>query len=95
MGEVDLFRKVLWSKSHLCCLEIGISVHRLAAAARPTHKHFMDIPTVQFRRIRIANRNQQLWYYLAEIVRPQPWQESAGGTRRSSLPCLSQGNEDQ
>jgi hypothetical protein len=35
-GKVDLFRKVLWSDSHLCCLEVGSSVHRSAAAAPNT-----------------------------------------------------------
>jgi hypothetical protein len=30
---VVLFRKVLWSNSHLCCLEIGSSVHRTSMAA--------------------------------------------------------------
>ena len=96
---MDLFRKVLWSNSHLCCLEISSSVHRSAAAARSTHKHFMDTPAVQFSRVRIANRNQQQWHYLAETARPQPWLKSAGGTnrntRRSSQLCLSQGSEDQ
>jgi hypothetical protein len=29
----DLFTKVLWSNSCLCCLEIGSSVHKSAAAA--------------------------------------------------------------
>jgi hypothetical protein len=37
--ELDLFRKVLWSNPHLCCLEIGSSVQRSAAAAQPTCKH--------------------------------------------------------
>ena len=96
---MDLFRKVLWSNSHLCCLEISSSVHRSAVAARSTHKHFMDTPAVQFGRVRIANMNQQWWHYLAETARPQPQLESAGGTnrntRRSSQLCLSQGSKDQ
>lgn len=84
MGEEDLFRKVLWSKSHLCCLEIGSSVYRSAAAARSTLK---------FSRVGLANTNQQPWYYLAETARSQPWLESAGGTRRNAgrevLSCAS------
>jgi hypothetical protein len=32
-GGVDLFRKVLWTNSLLCCLEIGSSVHRLAGSS--------------------------------------------------------------
>ena len=34
--EVGLFRNVPWRNSHLCFLEIGSSVHRLAAAAQST-----------------------------------------------------------
>ena len=93
---MDLFRKVLWSNSHLCCLEISSSVHRLAAAARSTCKHFTDTPAVQFSSVRIANTNQQQWHYLAETARPQPQLKSAGGTRAKSSPlCLSQGSKDQ
>jgi hypothetical protein len=95
---VDLFRKVLWSNSCLCCLEISSSVHRSAAAARSTHKHFTDTPAVQFSRVRRANTNQQQWHYLAETARPQPQLESASGTNRntrSSQLCLSQGSKDQ
>jgi hypothetical protein len=50
-GEMDLFRKVLWSNSHLCCVEICSSVHRSTAAAQFTHKHFTDKPAVQFGRV--------------------------------------------
>ena len=92
-----MFRKVLWSNSHLCCLEIGSSVHRSAAAARSTHKHFMDTPAVQFSRVRIVNTNQPRWHDLAETARPQPNQhESAGGTRISreaSVLCSASLNE--
>ena len=52
--ELDLFRKVLWSTSHLCYLEISSSVYRLAVAAWPTHKHFTDTPVVQLGRVRLA-----------------------------------------
>ena len=74
---MDLFRKVLWGTFCLCCLEIGSLVYRLVAAAASqfTHKHFMDTPAVQFGRVRIAN-TQQLWHYLAETARPQPWLKS-------------------
>jgi hypothetical protein len=56
------------------------------------------MPAVQFGRVRKANRNQQQWHNLAEIARPQPELESAGGTNRntgrSSWLCLSQGSKD-
>jgi hypothetical protein len=68
---VDLFRKVLWSKSCLCCLEISNSVHGSAVAARSTCKHFMDTPAVQFSSVGIADTNQQRWHYLAETARSQ------------------------
>jgi hypothetical protein len=67
MGEVDLFRKVPWSNSCLCCLEIGSSVHSLAVAVRSTRKHFMDAPAVQFSRVKVASMK---WHYLAETARP-------------------------
>jgi hypothetical protein len=93
---------VLWSKYHLHCQEISSSVHRSAAAAPSTSKHFTDTPAVQFGRGRIADTNQQQWYDLAETSRPQPnWHESAGGIqnggdiRRSSWLCLSQRSKDQ
>jgi hypothetical protein len=91
MGEVELFRKVLWSNSCLCCLEIGSLVHRLAAAAQSICKHFIEISAVQFGRVSLANRNQQRCLYLVNTARPQP-----GGTRatrnarKSSGLCLSQ-----
>jgi len=50
MGEVDLFRKVLWSNSHRCCLEIIASVPRSAAGGS---KHFMVTAAVQFARVRL------------------------------------------
>lgn len=31
--------------------------------------------------VRIASMDQQWWHYLAESAGPQPWHESAGGTR--------------
>jgi hypothetical protein len=41
MGEgwsgVDLFRKVPWSNSHLCCLKISSSVHRSAGSSSSIH----------------------------------------------------------
>ena len=36
-GEVDQFRKVLWSNSCLCCPEIGSSVHRLTGSCSSIH----------------------------------------------------------
>jgi hypothetical protein len=62
VGKWTCLEKVLWSNCHLCLLELSSSVHRSAAAARSTRKHFMDTPAVQFGRVRIANRNQQLWH---------------------------------
>jgi hypothetical protein len=53
MGEVDLFRNVLWSNSHLCCLEISSSVHKLAEAAQSTPYHFIDT-IVQFARVGVT-----------------------------------------
>lgn len=52
LGKQTCLEMVLWSKSHLCCQEI--SVHRLAAAALSTRKHFTDIPAIQFSSIRIS-----------------------------------------
>jgi hypothetical protein len=60
---------VLWSNSYLCCLEISNSVHRLTVAAPSTHKHFTDIPAVQFSRVGIANTNQHQWQYLVKTAR--------------------------
>jgi hypothetical protein len=59
-GGLDLFRKVLWSNSHLCYLEIVSSVHSLAAAAQSTGKHFMDTPAVQFGRVGVTTVVTQL-----------------------------------
>jgi hypothetical protein len=36
-GEVDLYRKVIWCNSRLCCLEISSSVHRLAGSGSLIH----------------------------------------------------------
>jgi hypothetical protein len=85
MGEVDLFRKVLRSNSHLSCLEISSSVHRSAAAAASSmHKHFMDMPTVQFDKIGTTNTNQQWWHYLG-----MSQQEGPSGTPGEVLCCAS------
>jgi hypothetical protein len=91
---VNLFRKVLWSNSCLCCLEIGSSFYRLAVAAQSTCKHLRDTPAVQLATVGLATvvvwPSRDSW--------PQPWLESEGGTNRitrSSRLCLSQGNKDQ
>jgi hypothetical protein len=42
------------------------------------HAYFTNTPVVQFGRIGIANRNQQLWHYLAEKARLQSWLKSVG-----------------
>lgn len=46
---------VLWSNSHMCCLEICSSFHRSATAARSTHKHFTDTQAVQSSRVRLES----------------------------------------
>jgi hypothetical protein len=88
---VDLFRKVLWNKSHLRSQEISssVQVHRSAAAARSTHRHCTDIPAVQFGSVGIVA-------VVVGTARPQlNWHKSAGGTRadrntrRSSQLCLA------
>lgn len=79
--EVDLFRKVLWNNSRLCCLEIGSSVYRLAVPSirKPPGMH-QQFPSS---RVGVASTNQQ-WWHLGETARPQPLLESAGRTRRNS-----------
>jgi hypothetical protein len=98
LREVNLFRNVLWSNSGLCRLEIGSSVHRAAAAAQSTHKHFTDTPAVQFSRDGRANTSQQWWDDLAETAKAQPLLESAegpAGTRGEALGCASQQSKDR
>ena len=52
--------RVLWSHSHLRCLELGSSAHRSAAAAAGSpRKCFMDTPAVQLSSVGMANTNQQ------------------------------------
>jgi hypothetical protein len=80
---VDLFRKVLWRNSCLCCLEICSSVHRLAAAARSTRKYFIDTPAVQFGRVALAKA-------VTKPSRASQASASAGIIRRDG-----RGNEDQ
>lgn len=89
MREADLFRKSLWSDSHLCYLEISSLVHRLAAHL----KTFYGYTSSPVFRVRTVNANQQWWHDLAETARPQPWLRSATGTqreaRKNSQLCLS------
>ena len=84
---MDLFRKVLWSNSHLCCLETSSSVHRSASTARSTGKHFTDTPAVQFGRVGIATA----------VSRPSRDSQASAcrNTRRRSQLCLSQESKDQ
>jgi hypothetical protein len=54
----------------------------------------MDTPAVQFRRVRLANRNQQWWHDLAESARPHlslgsSHQEVPGRTPGEVLCCVS------
>jgi hypothetical protein len=83
---------VLWSNSHLCCLEISSSVHRSAAAAN-TYKHFTDLAAVLFSRVGRANRNQQQRKPSLSIGTSQ--QEGPRGAPGEVLNCASQGSEDQ
>jgi hypothetical protein len=50
-GEVELFRKALWSNSCLCCLAIGSSVHGLAGSSSLIH---LQTAAVQFGRVGLA-----------------------------------------
>jgi len=81
---------VLWSNFQLHCQEISSSVHRSAAAARSTCKHFVNIYTSS-PAVAQPSRNSQ----------PQPnQQDSMGGTRTiksdsSSRLYLSQQSEGQ
>jgi hypothetical protein len=53
--EISLFRKVLWSKSSLLCLEIGNSIYKSASSRSLTiSKHFMDTQAVQFGSVGLA-----------------------------------------
>ena len=97
---MDLFRN--YSLEQIPSALLGnpqFSSQESSAPAQSTHKYFMNI---QFSRVRIANRNQQWWHYLAETVRPQSnRQKSARGTRttrntsRNSRLCLSPRSRDQ
>jgi hypothetical protein len=89
MGEVDLFRKVLWSNSCICCLEISSLVPSLAVAAWYTCKYLKDTPSVQFWRVRIANTSAAV--ALTGRGRPQPhMSQLEGGTGTPGvLLCLS------
>ena len=58
MGEVDLFRNVLWSSFHLRCQEISSSVYRSPVTTQSTLKSFTDIPAVQFSSI-----GKQRWWH--------------------------------
>ena len=87
---MDLFRKVPWNNSHLCCLEIGGSVPRSAGRGSLIHSRTVQgAPAVQFRRVGLANRSQQRRHDLAETSRPQPLFESTGGTWRTPGEVLS------
>jgi hypothetical protein len=77
---VDLFRKVLWSNSHLCCLEISSSVRRLAGKSGSIHsQHFTDTPAVHFSRTVLAtavtqpSRDSQA-SALARVSRRDKWE---------------------
>ena len=75
---------VLWSKFHLHYQEISSSVHRSAAPARSTCKHFTDTPAVQFSRVGIANMN------LSAVAWP-----SRGSPASVELAGVSRRDQDQ
>jgi hypothetical protein len=50
----------LWNKSHLPCQEMSSSGHQSTEAVQSTHKHFIDIPAVQFSSVGIAALVAQL-----------------------------------
>ena len=77
--EISLFRKVLWSKSSLLCLEIGNSIYKSASSRSLTiSKHFMDTQAVQFGSVGLAT-------VLTWPSRDNQVLDSARGTRRASL----------
>ena len=94
---MDLFRRVLWSNSHLCCLEISSSVHRLAAAAaRSSWKHFTDTPADQFSRVGLGSAViQHSSRDIQASASPRVNRRTRRNTRRSSWLCLSQESENQ
>jgi hypothetical protein len=47
-GKWTCLEMVLWSNSHLCCQEIGSSVHGSAKAAQSTSTPFTVVPEVKF-----------------------------------------------
>jgi hypothetical protein len=71
-GEVDLFRKVLWSNSLLCCLEISSSFHRVAACDPLTNTSCIHQQSCSADSLRTVDRDQHCWHSLAETARPQP-----------------------
>ena len=81
-------------------LEIGSSVHRLAAAAWSTHKHFTDTPAVQFRKslgskqesavVALPGRDSQ-----ASASVPVSRRDQQEHHETFSDVCLSQRSEDQ
>jgi hypothetical protein len=91
---MHLFRKVLWSNFHLCCLEIS-SLHVSRQQQLNPLKHLMDKPTVQFGRVGLAT----------VVTRPSRDSQASASTqvnrrdqqeyRRSSYLCLCQGREAQ
>lgn len=56
--------------------------------AQSTFKYFMNIASVLFNRLRVANMNQQRWHDLVEIYKPQLiGHKSAGWNRTDHQEC--------
>ena len=85
---------VLWSDSHVCCLEIDSSVQSTTVTACSTCQYFMDTPAVQFCRVGIANTHHQQHYLTfsqASLSLSTSQQEAPGptGMPRKVHSCVS------
>ena len=60
MEEVDLFRRVLWSKSHLYCMEISSSGHRLADNSSSIHQQNTSLIHQQSSQVESGQRQSGL-----------------------------------
>ena len=79
---MDLFSKERFFGATLTCVVWESAVEFIGQQWQlgPLGNTSQDIPTVQFHRVWIANRNQQQQHYLAETGR-LPQHESGGGNR--------------
>jgi hypothetical protein len=90
MGKVDLFRKILWSNSHHCCLEISSSAHSLEIAVQSTSKHFTNTPAVQFSRVRLAIVLTKPSKDIQATASAQVTKRNQEGSQENSWLCLFQ-----